>query len=315
MKKIFTIVCLACMTAIGAFAQGTVTVKSAEVDCGSSVTLTAEPATGYHFVNWTLFGSETELSTDNPYTITNISANADYEGHFAINVYNYKFVNWDNEELKVGTINHGEAPASPDATPTKPSTAQYDFEFSGWSPNIGPVIADNTVFTAQFTENLRSYTITFVNWDDTPLQSTPWDWGTEPVYSGETPTREEPGKTYTWTGWDKEISAVTGETTYKAVFSGVTNTYAITPHAGVGGTVSGGGDAIQYGQSVTITATPNECYQFVQWSDGNTEAERTFTVTGPVDVTAEFSKIKYTITVRSNNDSQGTVNVQEVTAP
>lgn len=292
-----------CLMAVTAWATNPL-----ETDCGDNVQITASPTEGYHFVKWQKGGADFEGNDVNPLTITSVEASATYRAFFAINVYNYKFVNYDGTtELKVGTINHGETPTSPDATPTKPSTAQYDYSFSGWLPNIGAVTEDNTVFVAQFTETVRSYTITFANWDGTPLQSSPWNYGATPVYGGADPTREEAGKTYTFIGWDEDISAVTGEKTYTAVFSGVTNTYAITPHAGEGGTVSGGGEAIQYGQSVTITATPNDCYEFVRWSDGNTEASRTFNVTGALDVTAEFRKIKYVITVESDNTAQGTV--------
>lgn len=300
-KMTFLLAC--CLMAVTAWATNPL-----ETDCGDNVQITASPTTGYHFVKWQKSGADFDGNDVNPLTITSVDASATYRAFFAINVYNYKFVNWDGTtELKVGTINHGETPTSPDATPTKPSTAQYDYSFAGWLPNIGAVTEDNTVFVAQFNEILRSYVIHFVNWDGTPLQSSSWDFGTTPVYGGETPTREEAGKTYTFLGWDEDIVAVNGEKTYTAVFSGVTNTYAITPHAGEGGTVSGGGDAIQYGQSVTITATPNDCYEFVRWSDGNTDAERTFNVTGALDVTAEFTKIKYTITVESDNTAQGTV--------
>lgn len=300
-KMTFLLAC--CLMAVTAWATNPL-----ETDCGDNVQITATPTEGYHFVKWQKGGADFDGNDVNPLTITSVEASATYRAFFAINVYNYKFVNYDNSELDAGTIEHGQTPVYNGVTPpTKPSTAQYDYTFSGWNPNIGPVTAENTVFTAQFDEVLRSYTITFANWDGTPLQSSSWEYGTTPVYGGETPTREEAGKTYTFIGWDEDISAVTGEKTYTAVFSGVTNTYAITPHAGEGGTVSGGGDAIQYGQSVTITATPNDCYEFVRWSDGNTEASRTFNVTGALDVTAEFTKIKYVITVESDDSAQGTV--------
>ena len=296
-----------CLMAVTAWATNPL-----ETDCGDNVEISATPTTGYHFVKWQKGGADFEGNDQNPLTISGVDGTATYRAFFAINVYNYKFVNWNNDVLKEGTINHGETPTQPDETPTKPSTAQFDYTFAGWLPNIAPVTEDNTVFVAQFDPVLRSYTITFVNWDGTVLQSSPWDYGTTPSYNGETPTRTEAGKTYTWIGWDEEIVDVTGEKTYTAVFEGVTNTYPITPHAGEGGTVSGGGDAIQYGQSVTITATPNDCYEFVQWSDGNKERERTITVTGALDVTAEFRKIRYVITVESDNTEQGSVDARKL---
>ena len=47
-------------------------------------------------------------------------------------------------------------------TPTKTSTAQYDYTFSGWDKPLKPVFADTT-FTAVFDSITRQYTIKFVN--------------------------------------------------------------------------------------------------------------------------------------------------------
>ncbi|MBR6780486.1 MAG: hypothetical protein IKM24_05660 [Clostridia bacterium] len=64
----------------------------------------------------------------------------------------------------------------------------------------------------------------------------------------------------------------------------------ITVHAGTGGTVSGGGE-YENGTTATLTATPNVGYVFKQWSDGNTNATRTITVTANATYTAEFEKV------------------------
>ncbi len=58
---------------------------------------------------------------------------------------------------------------------------------------------------------------------------------------------------------------------------------------------------------VTITATPNSGYEFVEWNDGNTEATRTITLTENTTYTATFRAVSYTITVTTNNSSMGTV--------
>ena len=75
------------------------------------------------------------------------------------------------------------------------------------------------------------------------------------------------------------------------------------------GTVSGGG-TYDAGSAVTITATPFSGYRFVQWNDGNTDASRTIIVNADATYTATFEANpiqQYTITVRANNDSWGTV--------
>lgn len=56
------------------------------------------------------------------------------------------------------------------------------------------------------------------------------------------------------------------------------------------GTVTGGGSYPQ-GTSVTLNATPNSGYRFVQWQDGITTNPRTITVTGNATYTATFASI------------------------
>lgn len=58
-------------------------------------------------------------------------------------------------------------------------------------------------------------------------------------------------------------------------------TVTVTPVAGTGGTVSGGGTVTivrnDTAYTTTITATPQDGYHFVKWSDGSTSASRTLT--------------------------------------
>lgn len=65
--------------------------------------------------------------------------------------------------------------------------------------------------------------------------------------------------------------------------------YTLTVTAGTGGTVTGGG-TYESGTTATLTATPSDGYKFVQWSDGDTNATRTVTVTADKTYTAEFAK-------------------------
>ena len=83
--------------------------------------------------------------------------------------------------------------------------------------------------------------------------------------------------------------------------------YTITTSA-TNGTVTGGGAYIN-NATPTLTATPDECYRFVQWSDGNTDNPRTITVTGNATYTAEFEQIQYTIEAQSADAGQGSATV------
>ena len=84
-------------------------------------------------------------------------------------------------------------------------------------------------------------------------------------------------------------------------------TLAVT--AGTGGTVTGGG-TYQGGSEVTIRATPNSNYIFKQWSDGNTDAVRTVTVTGDMTLSATFARV-YTYTFYPNAGSDTVTNMPE----
>ena len=53
------------------------------------------------------------------------------------------------------------------------------------------------------------------------------------------------------------------------------------------GIVTGAG-TYNYGDTITISATPNEGYHFTQWSDGNTENPRTITVSEDLELQALF---------------------------
>ena len=129
------------------------------------------------------------------------------------------------------------------------------------------------------------YTITWLNDDGSLIDRTT-------VESGKIPTHENPSKAetaeqiYTFTGWTPKIVAATSNATYTATYS-VTKKYTLTTQA-ENGTVTKGGVYLD-GSIVTITATPNYGYHFIQWSDGNTSNPRTITITRNMTLTAVFA--------------------------
>ena len=88
------------------------------------------------------------------------------------------------------------------------------------------------------------------------------------------------------------VVTVTGDATYTANFAedGGQNVYytvTVSSNNPAWGSVSGGGEYLE-GSTVTITATANDGYRFVEWNDGNTDNPRTFTVTEDVEYIATF---------------------------
>ncbi len=106
--------------------------------------------------------------------------------------------------------------------------------------NSGNVVETYTGTFATKGYVASQYTITFVNYDGTELQSSEVAEGEMPVYNGATPAKPEDEQyTYTFTGWTPEISAVSEDATYTATFEatskseGIEDLYlddAIAPH-------------------------------------------------------------------------------------
>ncbi len=249
---------------------------------GTSVTIKATPKTGYHFVQW----SDGNTTASRSITAT---ANASYQATFAVNQYTITFKNEDGTTLKTQTVNHGVTPTAP-STPTKSATAQYTYTFKAWSPTIAAATKNQT-YTATYTSTVRSYTIRFLN-GSTVLQTGSVKYGTTPSYTGTTPTKAQTAQyTYAFSGWSPTIYAVNKAQDYAAQFSQTTRSYKITGASAntAMGTVSGTATK-QYGQTVTLTATPKDCFKFVQWNDGNTTNPRTVTVAGTKTYTATFEE-------------------------
>ena len=91
---------------------------------------------------------------------------------------------------------------NPISTPSKDSTIQYDYTYTGWDSSLLNIVADRTI-TATYTETLRQYTIQYVS-KGTPMQTSTGSYGDNIVYNGDIPvyTAEEPYAYYLFNRWD-----------------------------------------------------------------------------------------------------------------
>ena len=83
---------------------------------------------------------------------------------------------------------------------------------------------------------------------------------------------------------------VTGEATISATYKAKTYTVTLSANPAEGGEVSGAGE-YEYDSYITISATPNEGYYFVRWSDDDTNQSRDFWITEDINLTAYFELI------------------------
>ena len=152
--------------------------------------------------------------------------------------YTIRFLNWDGAELQNSQVLEGNVPVYSGATPVRPEDEQYTYSFSGWQPEIVAAIA-NADYTAQFTATEKTvtppeptyYTIRFLNYDGTELQSSQVKEGDMPVYNGTTPTKpEDEGYTYTFNGWLPAIVPAAADAIYMAQYTATPKTvyYTVT---------------------------------------------------------------------------------------
>lgn len=173
-----------------------------------------------------------------------------------IQQFTITWLNWDGTVLERDVVNKGNNPVYYGATPTRASDGTYSYAFAGWRENVVPACGD-AVYTATFSAIpiVTQYLIIWQNYDGTVLMSERINNGETPRYTGDMPARSSDGTyTYTFTGWDKDITPATADTVYVAQYKAtpVLNTAAIGVY--------------------TMTADNYEANYPVAYENGNSEA-------------------------------------------
>lgn len=100
----------------------------------------------------------------------------------------------------------------PHGTPTKESTAEKVYTFTGWTPQMG-IVTEDITFDAVFNESARQYAVRFQNWDHSEIETQKVEYG-KSAHAPAAPTREG----YTFKGWDREFSNIIADMTVTALF-------------------------------------------------------------------------------------------------
>ncbi len=105
-----------------------------------------------------------------------------------------------------------------------------------------------------------------------------------------------PNAGYSFSGWSNGSTAnpltvtLNSNTSITANFEVIINSYTLSVTAGEGGSVSIEGGEYEEGTEVTITATPDEGYKFIGWSDGSIEESITITISEDVNLEVLFER-------------------------
>ena len=256
-------------------AGGTVTQSgTGTYNSGSSVTVTATPATGYTFTGW---GGDATGST-NPLIVT-MNSNKNIIANFAISTYTLT-VNAANGTV---TKNPDQANYNHGTTVQLTATPATGYTFTGWSGDatgstnpLTVTMNSNKNITANFAIN--TFTVTLSAAPAAGGIVTQSGTGTYSPGSSVTVTASA-NSGYNFVSWTESGTVVSTGLSYSFIinsnralvanFTQAQYTVTLSPNPPAGGTLTGSG-IYSFGEIVTVKATPNSGYQFVSWTEGGT---------------------------------------------
>lgn len=148
--------------------------------------------------------------------ITNVYA--EYSPLWAVRFYNGYLLE-DTQWIPVGQSAVDPVRAGRIPTPTRASTAQYDYTFSGWEGDYTNVTEARKIM-ATYSSTIRKYTVYFYNGDELLQAKENIQYGTSTIYTGSTPVKtgvSNPDE-YVFKGWMPAPENITGDTECYALF-------------------------------------------------------------------------------------------------
>lgn len=271
---------------------------------GDTVQIEALPNIGHEFLCWD------DGIVSNPRDIV-VLQDSTFLALFAISQYTVNVVS-DNSIM--GTVTGGGTYYYGDTIEIA-ATPYIGFQFVSWTDGNTDnprtvIVTEDITYTAHF-----SLQQCVIKTEVTPEGAGTIDGGGIYDYGSTIQLLVHNNTGYSFQMWDDGVITnprtvfVEGDASFTAVFEPLP--YEITTECDPveGGTVSGAG-TYYYGTTATLTATPNENYIFLCWSDGIASNPRNVTVTGDANYKALFfldGTPEYTITVVANNSLLGTV--------
>ena len=272
---------------------------------GENCTIMASAYNGYHFVNWTKDG--VQVSTNESYTFT-VTEVASYVAHFALNQYQITVTadpSNGGTATGGGTYTHG-------TQVNLTATANTGYHFVNWTKD-GHQVSTNPTYSLSATESAE-YIAHFeqdVIMHEVTTEAYPADGGTTSgdgfyAHGSYCTVSATANEGYTFIKWTKNGQVVSTDADYRFMVNSDThlvahfqpNSYEIT--ATVDPEQSGiiyGIGTYDYGQTATLTVTPNEYYEFLNWTENDEivseEPSYSFTVTGNRNLVAHLLFVDY----------------------
>ena len=294
---------------------------------GQSCTVIATSTEGYRFVRWT--ENDVEISTDPNYTFT-VTSNRILVAKFEELPPNTYYINVSPNPPSGGTVTGGGSfPA--DTTITVRAIVNEGYRFTNWTEN-GNIVSNNADYTFTVTGN-RNLIANFTQQQyNIEVSAYPADGGDVSgggtFYHGESHTvHASANQGFTFTNWTENDSVVSTLADYHFLVERNRTLVANFEKQGInievsanpeeGGTVSGGGVYV-YGINCTVQATPNDGFEFENWTENGlvvyTERRYTFLVENDRNLVANFTSAQFSINVETSEGGSILVDHDEATA-
>ncbi|MDR2828142.1 MAG: leucine-rich repeat protein, partial [Acholeplasmatales bacterium] len=198
---------------------------------------------------------------------TDLTINALYE----INYYNIDFI-VNGNIVKTSSFVYNSMPSYNGDTPTKPSDAEFTYTFFSWSPAF-VLATENTAYTAIFNTITNYYVVTFLDWDESILDTQSVAYGTSAV----APTNLYK-EGYDFYIWDKNYSFISESLVVNAVYT--IHDYLIVYKDFDGSIIFE--ESLPYQSALNYPPNPNskgEYYYFKEWNSTISQATEDITIT------------------------------------
>ncbi|MDR2971582.1 MAG: choice-of-anchor L domain-containing protein, partial [Bacteroidales bacterium] len=301
-------------------AGGTVFGNDSDIECGTNVTVEAFADDCYNFMNWTDEDTGEEYE-DNPLTFPLIKTTT-LIANFEIKTFDIDLT--PSPSMGGDVSGYGNFDCGTFQTITADPDECYNF--IQWEENGIPV-TDINPYNFKLTEYRDLVAIFQIKTFNLEVEASPLSGGEVEVVGDDTDIECGTYKTvtaeiddcYNFVNWTDEGVGVSGNnpytfqlkkpTTLVANFQIKTFDIKLAATPSFGGDVQGDGEDFDCGTSKTVTAIPDDCYDFISWTESgivvSDELSYTFDIIEERNLVANFEIFVYDITVSLSDPAAG----------
>ena len=299
---------------------------------GTPITIEAFPTMNYLFSHWAKDSVEGEMfSDDNPFSFTV------FHSHNLIGVFIPKYydINLSANPAPAGNVSGGGTNILYNQEVSALAEAKPNFVFVNWTED-GDTVSLSALYQFPVTRSrnlVANFTFETFN---IILAAIPEEWGTiegteyNVPFGTEKTIKAAPKEPYYFVDWTKadgtlfSVDAehkfpVTESLYLTATFTSEIHSVNLIPVPFEGGKLFGGG-GIPHGKLITIYAIPDDCYEFIHWTDERdsiitTELEFQIVIEENRIFKAHFSRHNISVTTSANEPEWGTTTGEYIDIP